>query len=165
MAKIVCVDVHYEGAGARAAAVAFDDWSSAVAREERVVVIRPVAPYEPGAFYKRELPCVLAALAALGSLPQIVIVDGHVWLGPGRPGLGARLLEAEPRLATVIGVAKTRFAGAPATPVRRGGSAVPLFVDEIGEPVDAPARVAEMHGPFRVPSMLRRADRLSRGAA
>jgi hypothetical protein len=38
-----------------------------------------------------------------------------------------------------------------------------LWVDEIGEPVGAPQRVAEMHGSFRVPTMLRQVDQLARG--
>lgn len=163
---IACVDVQYEGGagrGARAAVVTFDTWSSATPSARRIVSVGHVEPYEPGAFYRRELPCIRAALATLAALPDIVIVDGHVWLETGVPGLGARLLEAEPRLRTVVGVAKTRFRDAPATEVLRGASKTPLYVDEIGARVDAPRAVAAMHGPFRVPTMLRLVDRLCRG--
>ena len=167
---IACLDVHYlddsprpeERGGARAAVVAFATWDAAKPSEQHVVPIATVAPYESGAFYKRELPCLLAALAALSRVPEVAIVDGHVWLGEGRPGLGARLLEAEPRLRTVVGVAKTRFAGSTATPILRGSTSTPLWVDEAGMPVDAPKRIAEMHGPFRVPAMLRLVDQLCR---
>lgn len=161
---IACVDVHYRASGgATAAVVTFDTWTACRERERRVVSIAEVQPYESGAFYRRELPCIAAALAALADVPEVVVVDGHVWLGPGRPGLGARLLEAEPRIRTVVGVAKTRFKGAPAQAVLRGQSSTPLWVDEIGARVDAPARVAEMHGPFRIPTMLRLVDQLCRG--
>lgn len=161
---IACVDVHYlEPGGARAAVVAFASWSAEVPIEEHVVTVERVAPYESGAFYKRELPCILAALAALSAMPEVVIVDGHAWLEAARPGLGARLLEAEPRIRTVVGVAKTRFLDSTAAPVLRGSSASPLWVDEAGAPVGAAARVAEMHGAFRVPAMLRRVDQLCRG--
>ncbi len=161
---IACVDVHYlESGGARAAVVGFASWSADAPLEQHVVAVEHVAPYESGAFYKRELPCVLAALAMLSTTPEIVIVDGHVWLEHGKPGLGARLLEAEPHIRTVVGVAKTRFVGSPAMPVLRGTSTAPLWVDEAGVAVDAVKRVAEMHGPSRVPTMLRLVDQLCRG--
>lgn len=162
---MACVDVQYGAMrGAKAAIVAFDGWSAAKPLEQHVVDIAEVAPYEPGSFYKRELPCIRAALAALSpSLAiDVVIVDAHVWLDPGVPGLGARLLDAE-AIKTVVGVAKTRFRNAPATPVLRGDSATPLWVDEGGVPVDATKRIPEMHGRFRVPTLLRLVDQLARG--
>jgi len=160
---LACVDVHYfTSAGARAAILTFDAWDAATPTDHRVVMLEHVEPYVPGEFYKRELPCVRKALATLPSLPEVVIIDGHVWLGAGRPGLGARLHEAEPGLRTVVGVAKTRFRGAAATAVLRGGSKVPLYVDECGEWVDAPSRVASMHGRHRIPTLLNLVDRLAR---
>jgi deoxyribonuclease V len=163
---LACVDVHYlESGGARVAIVAFASWDAVMPIEQHVLPLDRVEPYESGAFYKRELPCIRAALAKLSKAPDVVIVDGHVWLGAGKPGLGARLLEAEAAIRTVVGVAKTRFHGSPATPVLRGTSAAPLWVDEAGEPIDAPRRIAEMHGPFRVPAMLRLVDQLCRGNA
>jgi deoxyribonuclease V len=164
---LACIDVHYRpqrDVQATAAIVTFATWGSSLPLERRTVSIAKVEPYESGAFYKRELPCLLEALALLSSTPQIVIVDGLTWLGPDRPGLGARLHAAEPRIRTVVGVAKTEFVGAPATAVRRGQSGTPLWVDEVGEPVDAPKRILEMYGDFRVPTMLRLVDQLCRGA-
>lgn len=161
---IACVDVHYGTNGtARAAVVAFDAWDASVALVTHAVTVPDVEPYTPGSFYLRELPCIRAALAMLDAPPAVVLVDGHAWVGVGVPGLGARLLEAEPRVQTVVGVAKTRFRDAPVTPVVRGTSKAPLHVDEAGVPVDAPLRVASMHGPFRIPTMLRLVDQLCRG--
>ena len=158
---LACADVHYRDDGsASCALLLFDAWTSERASEERVVQVAEAAPYEPGAFYLRELPCLLAVLGT--RRPDVVIVDGLVWTGPGVPGLGARLHEAVPGIATIVGVAKTHFHGAPATAVVRGRSTSPLWVDEIGVPVDAPARIREMHGAFRVPSLLRRVDQLCR---
>lgn len=158
---LACADVHYRDDGsASAALLLFDAWTSGEAEEERVVHVPATAPYEPGSFYKRELPCLLAVLD--GRRPDVMIVDGHAWTAPGVPGLGARLREAAPEIATVVGVAKTLFHGAPATAVLRGRSQTPLWVDEIGAVVDAPARVREMHGSFRVPTLLRRVDQLCR---
>jgi len=161
---IACVDVHYGVLrGAKAAVVAFASWKDPKPLEQHVVTIDEVQPYEPGAFYKRELPCIRSALATLTSKPDVVIVDAHVWLEPGVPGLGGRLLEAEPGLSTVIGVAKTRFKEAPATAIMRGDSANPLWIDEGGAPIEATKRIAEMHGRFRVPTLLRLVDQLARG--
>ncbi len=161
---IACVDVHYEDKkGARAALVAVDRWDEPTARERRLVIVPDVAPYEPGSFFKRELPCILAVIGALGNVPDIVLVDGHAWLDGNRPGLGARLLDAEPRIKTVVGVAKTLFKGSKATPVLRGKSGTPLYVDEAGEHVDAPARIAEMAGSSRIPTLLGLVDALARG--
>ena len=66
--------------------------------------------------------------------------------------------------APVIGVAKTSFVGATATPVIRGASATPLYVTAIGiEQAVAAAQITAMHGPFRIPTLIKRADTLARG--
>lgn len=161
---IVCVDVDYRDDGARAGLVAFADWGDAVAIAERVEVVLEVAAYEPGQFYKRELPCLLRVLEGLK--PRLIVVDGYVWLGDDRPGLGAHLFRALDGRAQVVGVSKTEFTSATrAIPVLRGGSARPLFVSaegiELGGAADA---VRSMHGDHRIPTLLRRVDRLCRDA-
>ena len=103
-------------------------------------------------------------LAALERMPplDIVIVDGYVWLGPDRPGLGWHLHAA--RGGVVVGVAKTRFDGATAREVIRGGSTRPLFVTAIGiDPALAAEHVRQMHGDHRIPTLLGLADSLARG--
>ena len=54
---IVATDVQYHESHAIAAAVAFGAWDDAVALREWTVRVDEVAPYVPGQFYKRELPC------------------------------------------------------------------------------------------------------------
>lgn len=56
-----------------------------------VVSIANVAPYEPGSFSRRELPCVLAVLADVPGPKAVLIVDGDVDTAPGRLGLGRPL--------------------------------------------------------------------------
>lgn len=163
---ILAADVHYFGAGARAAGVLFADWDAAAPTAELSLDIDRVAAYEPGAFYRRELPCLAALLAQLDALPACVVVDGHVWLdGDGRPGLGARLWESLQRRVAVVGVAKTRFVDTPAeAEVLRGAGARPLYVTAAGmDPALARAAVARMAGAHRLPDVLKRADRLARG--
>jgi deoxyribonuclease V len=145
--------------------VTFDDWSAGEAEQQRVVQQRNVHDYEPGEFWKRELPCLLAVLQSLEAPPQTVVIDGYVWLdGNARPGLGARLYEALGRTTGVVGVAKTAFRGSDyAARVHRAGSRRPLFVTAAGiAPEDAAAGVGRMSGAYRIPDLLKRVDQLSR---
>jgi deoxyribonuclease V len=159
-------DVQYlDEGGARAALVlAPDEAFSTVTVEERVLV-PDVAPYEPGEFYRRELPCLRAVLARSLSNVKLLVIDGYVDLDPsGRPGLGAHAYQEFG--VPVIGVAKTRFDTAThAAEVRRGQDAVrPLYVTAAGLPVaDAAALVEGMSGKHRLPDALRRVDQLARG--
>jgi deoxyribonuclease V len=162
---IVAIDVDYREEEAVAACVGFRAWADAASAFERVVRVEgKAAAYEPGKFFMRELPFVLAALRALDDVPDVVVVDGYVMLGATKRGLGAHLHDAIGR--AVVGVAKNEFIGAPAERVVRGSSKKPLFVTALGMPVaDAAAAVRSMHGPHRIPAMLARADALCRGAA
>jgi deoxyribonuclease V len=161
MPSLVCVDVDYRETGAVAAALWFDAWDAESERARATAIFREIAEYEPGAFYKRELPCLLGVLA-LGDKADIAIVDGYVQLGAGKPGLGAHLHAAIGGI--VIGVAKTRFASATdAVPLVRHGSTSPLFISSIGMPVqEAADLVRSMHGPYRIPTLLKAVDSLAR---
>ncbi len=164
---IACLDVFYGASEATSACVLFDDWPASAPSSSRVRVFSPVEPYEPGRFYRRELPCLLGTLAGLGAMPAIIVIDAYVWLdADGSPGLGARLYERLGGQVVVIGVAKTSFVGAPAIPVTRGKSRSPLFVSSAGIPAEgAASRIARMHGEFRIPTLLKDVDRLCRAAA
>ena len=165
---IAALDVAYRDAGATAACVLFRDWADAAPAFETTCEIAEVAPYEPGKFFRRELPCLLAVLKTLGQLPATIVIDGYVWLSDERePGLGGHLYAALDKKAAVIGVAKTRFQRASAVAeVTRGGSLKPLYVTAAGLPLaDAAARIQSMHGRFRIPTLIRQADQLCRGIA
>ncbi|WP_422930222.1 endonuclease V [Singulisphaera sp. PoT] len=161
--RIVCLDVDYRDAIAVAAGVWFRGWDAVEAEHEVVATFDEVAPYQPGEFFRRELPCLLAVLER-GPAADLIIVDGYVWLGPGRPGLGAHLFEAQGKSKVVVGVAKTKFQGATdAIPVYRGESHSPLYIKAEGiDQAEAAASVIDMHGPYRVPTQLRRVDQLAR---
>jgi deoxyribonuclease V len=165
---IAALDVSYGARVAAAACVLFDRWEDAAPKDTRVALLTEVAPYEPGAFYRRELPCLRAVLAQVGAPLSAIVVDGYVFLSAdGRPGLGAHLFEALDRSTPVVGVAKTSFTGAAfAEPVLRGESARPLYVTAAGiDAVVAAGLIRAMHGPHRLPTLLQRVDRLSRDAA
>jgi deoxyribonuclease V len=105
------VDVHYEEGAAVAACLVFKGWERGEAAREHTKTVAGVAEYVAGEFYKRELPCVLAVLGEVAESLEIVVVDGYVWLGQGRRGLGAYLHEALGGDIAVVGVAKSEFAG------------------------------------------------------
>lgn len=159
---IVCLDVDYRAASVVTACVGFHAWTDAVAAREHVVrSTEPAAAYEPGRFAGRELPYLRAALAGFAEPIQLAIVDGYVWLDAGRPGLGAHLHAALG--VPVVGIAKTHYAGAEAIAVTRGESAAPLYITAAGiAAATAAAHVVAMHGPFRIPTLIKRADTLAR---
>jgi deoxyribonuclease V len=166
---LIALDVAYRESQGYAVAIVFADWASDAVSAVHTATIEQVPAYEPGAFYKRELPCLLAVLAAVDlTAVRAVVVDGYVTLGAeGRPGLGQHLYEALGGRVPVVGVAKTRFAGvAPqVVPVRRGQSQNPLYVTSVGMPVADVARsVAAMHGAYRFPALLKQLDDLTRQA-
>ncbi len=162
---LVCLDVDYRGNKAAAAGIWFRGWSAEQQEAQAVAYFSDVAQYEPGEFYRRELPCLLGVLRE-GPAPDIVIVDGYVSLEQGHPGLGAHLHAALAHQVPVVGVAKTAYRSASeAVEVRRGQSGSPLFVTAVGIDVAlAAAEVRRMHGEHRMPTLLRAVDQLARRA-
>ena len=164
---LVALDVAYFGTRGHAVAVAFTDWTTAEVTASYSVTLDQVLPYEPGAFYKRELPCLLAVLAQVDlAVVSCLLVDGYVTLGAeARPGLGQYLHLALDRRLPVVGVAKTRFAGVgpQVASVRRGHSQNPLYVTSVGLPLAEAARlVGGLPGPYRFPTVLKHLDDLTK---
>lgn len=80
------VDVHYsDEGGATAALVVCGEAALAMVLDEHVANVHRVAPYEPGALFKREFPCIRAVMALNGPL-DLLVVDGYATLGPGEFG-------------------------------------------------------------------------------
>ena len=167
MPLLACTDVDYRPDGsARAALLLFAGWRATSEVGGRIQRIEEVAPYEPGAFARRELPCLLPLLAPLVGRLDAVVIDGYVTLDrAGRPGLGWALYGALGRAVPVVGVAKTAFRGSPhAEAVERGGTRA-LYVTAAGlDARAAAALVRDMAGDYRVPTLLGRVDRACRAA-
>ena len=162
---ILIVDVAYADSAAWVAGVLADCWHAAVPVRELLLEAGDVAPYVPGDFYRRELPCILALLEQVPEPLDCIVIDGYVTLGSEhRPGLGMHLWNRLEGRTPVIGVAKTAFHDTPAeSRVQRAGSSRMLFVTAAGMPLSAAkAAVEGMHGPFRLPTLLKLVDSLCR---
>ncbi len=164
---ILAFDTAYSGDRAKTVCIAFRDWSDQVPVNIHSQTIDGVADYEPGHFYKRELPCILSLLKTIPlENVEAIIVDGFVVLDDaGLPGLGAHFHVALDGRVPVIGVAKTNFATVHQlkAEVLRGASAKPLYVTAMGMPLEQAANHARsMHGEFRMPHLLSELDRLTK---
>ena len=163
----LAIDVGYYENGATAAGVLFKNWDDAKPEKEIRAKITEIAPYEPGQFYKRELPCIEQLLKLVSVDLDTIVVDAFVWLSDDpnepRPGLGAHLFETLEQKTVVIGLAKTEFAGSGSTQLLRGTSKRPLFVTAVGMKKEAATeRIRTMHGKNRIPTLLKQVDTLSR---
>lgn len=162
---ILAIDVDYKSHGAVAAGIGFSAWSQASADFEVISHIGEVADYESGQFYKRELPCLLALIEEHRLQPEVIIVDGFVYLDQQqKPGLGKHLYDALCGEVAVIGVAKNAHREIPSEwGVYRGESRKPLFVSSVGIQLDiAQQNILSMAGKFRMPTLLKQADSLCR---
>ncbi len=162
---ILAVDVQYSKAGAAAGGVVLEHWQDEKAQKEYVSLMAEAARYEPGKFFKRELPCILKLITEHHLEPDCIVVDGYVFLdGVSEPGLGKYLYDALNGRAGVIGVAKKRYKDiGPGVELFRGGSRRPLYVTAAGmELGQARRNILSMHGQNRLPTLLKRADQLCR---
>lgn len=161
---ILITDVQYPTSGGGwAAGVSCLGWEDAVAQHEHTAFVKDVAEYQPGQFYLRELPCLLSLVKTAPTPPSVIVVDGYVWVND-KPGLGAKLHEATG--LPVVGVAKRPFFEGGARVLFRPNSKNPLYVSAAGLDIEeALENISSMHGPYRIPTLLKRADSLCRQAA
>jgi len=161
---ILATDVHYLDSTAKVAGVLFDAWNAKAPRQEVTCQVDHIEPYESGSFFKRELPCILALLEKHRLEVDCIVVDGYVFLdNQSKPGLGKYLYDALDERVPVIGVAKTPFAGiSDEHKLFRGKSEKPLYVTTTDNLTTAKQNISNMHGGFRIPTLLKRVDQLCR---
>ncbi|KMQ68414.1 endonuclease V [Chryseobacterium sp. FH2] len=164
---IYAFDTYYYDDYANTICIAFEDWTSENENEIFSEKTSVASSYESGAFYKRELPCILSLLEKINLKENdIIIIDGYVTLNDeGKIGLGGYLYEALDKKYPVIGLAKNEFT----TPdsqrrvILRGESKTPLFLTAKGADVDEiKPKIEQMHGSFRIPALLKKLDQLTR---
>lgn len=164
---LLAFDTHYSDEYAKTVCLAFEHWQDQQYAHVYSEIRTDIAAYEPGAFYKRELPCILSLLHQIPhTAPEAIIIDGFVFLDDDQqPGLGAHLYDHLDSKTPVIGVAKTNYAtiGKLKRAVFRGKSKNPLYITAIGLDVDQAAdSIASMHGEHRIPTFLKQLDQLTR---
>lgn len=164
---IYAFDTYYDEDYANTVCIAFEDWTSENESDIYTEKTEVSSGYESGAFYKRELPCILSLLKKIELKEgDIIIVDGYVTLdNDGKIGLGGYLYEALDQKYTIIGIAKNNFASPDSQrrSVLRGESKTPLFLTAKGTDVDEVLlKVEQMSGAHRIPTLLKKLDQLSR---
>lgn len=145
--RVAGVDCAFSRDGERclAAAVVWDLDEECVV-EERLAT-RPLRfPYVPGLLTFREAPAVLAALRALRTRPDALMVDGHGLAHPRRFGIACHL--GVLCGITSIGVAKSRLVGEHREPGPERGACVPL--DDGGERIGTVLRTRDRVRPVYV---------------
>ena len=164
---ILAFDTYYFDGKAKTVCLEFTEWNQSENFKVHTEIIDNVEEYIPGEFYKRELPCILSLVNQF-DLKNIeaIIVDGFVYLNDEKKyGLGGHLYEKLNKEVPVIGVAKTNFASIEndKKALVRGESKKPLYVTSIGiELEDAFQKVESMAGEFRMPTLLKEMDRLTK---
>jgi deoxyribonuclease V len=164
---ILAFDTYYFNNKAKTVCLEFEHWNETTNFKVHSEILENVAAYVSGEFYKRELPCILSLLNKfdLSSIHTIVI-DGFVYLDDaGKYGLGAHLFEKLNKKIPIIGVAKTNFATIHQLKksLFRGESKKPLFITAIGINLEeAFLNIQAMEGDFRIPTLLKELDRLTK---
>lgn len=164
---ILAFDTYYFDGKAKTVCLEFENWNESKDFKIHTEIIENVEEYIPGEFYRRELPCILSLLNQIDlAKVDVIIVDSFVYLDDDKKyGLGGYLYEKLNREIPIIGVAKTNFASIEKDKVGiiRGDSQKPLFVTAIGiELDDAVEKVKSMAGEFRIPTLLKELDRLTK---
>lgn len=161
------LDVYYHDHSAKAVCLLFERWKDKRAAHIYTEEIEGVEDYQPGAFYKRELPCLLQVLKAVDlSLIEVILIDGYVYLDDeGRYGLGGWLYKSLNETCPVLGVAKTAFHNNTknVVAITRGRSRKPLYITAVGmQPADAARCIRQMAGLYRIPDLLKELDRITK---
>ena len=161
-------DTHYtEPDQAKTVCLAFQNWTDSQASAIFSQIRSNIAPYQPGAFYLRELPCILGLLQEIDIQDvKAIIVDGYVFLDDQKTlGLGGHLYQSLDGKIPIIGIAKSAFAKVQTQQrlVFRGQSKKPLYLSCLGLDLDQTAQaVQSMTGPHRLPDLLKTLDRLTK---
>lgn len=165
---IYCFDTYYGKGYANTAVIGIEDWDSAQPTFELNEIINEIHDYESGAFYKRELPCLLSIINKinLNYSTDILVIDGYVVLSDdGKLGLGGYLYNELKQEIPVIGVAKNNFFPLDKLKkeIYRGESKKPLYITSLGIELELASQlILNMEGKFRIPTILKLADQRCR---
>lgn len=160
---IYAFDTYYYEEKAKTVAIGFTSWNDYEPAEIHSEIIEGIAEYEPGSFYKRELPCIISLLKKINiSKTELIIVDGYVQLNDsGKLGLGGHLYEKLDKKIPIIGVAKSGYHQNKRNnrALLRGKSKKPLYISSLGIGLNtAFEHIKSMQGNYRMPTLLQILD-------
>lgn len=164
---ILAFDTYYFKDKAKTVCISFSDWGNEDNCGIYTEIKDNIEEYVSGKFYKRELPCILSLITKIGLINvKLIIIDGFVYLDDNNKfGLGAYLHKELNEKIPIIGVAKRDFAtiNKNRNQVFRGESQNPLFITSIGIDLNlASEKIKEMDGRHRIPTLLKKLDKLTR---
>jgi deoxyinosine 3'endonuclease (endonuclease V) len=159
----LAIDAYYNNINeAKVVGLIFEDWNAIEPNKIVTTSVKDVQKYEPGKFYKRELPCIMKLLELINmEVVEVIIIDGYVYLDDiNKPGLGFHLYEKLNKKYPIIGVAKTYYYNNIALKICRGQSKTPLYITSIGINInDAGNNIKNMYGEYRMPKLLKLLDK------
>ncbi|WP_281950794.1 endonuclease V [Nitrosophilus kaiyonis] len=162
---ILIVDVGYKKDKACVVGLEIENFENEKIKNIYKIECKNFAEYIPGKFYKRELPCIIKLIKEYKLNPDIIIIDGYVYLdGFNQKGLGAYLYDKLNRIVKIIGVAKNKyFLISNHFELYRGKSKKPLYITSAGIDFEKAKNIIKnMKGDFRIPNLLKRADKESK---
>lgn len=166
MTKILAVNINFQDREDIVSGVSFTQWNSGRAENVFLSKVENTEDYLSGEIFARELKIVNTLLSQTKAQPDYILLDGLVYSdGKAEPGFGKRLYDELGGNVVIIGVVKKQIQGLPdECGVCRGESKTPLFVTAVGIDLEAAKELLlSMHGKFRVPSILKLAEKKSRG--
>lgn len=162
---ILAFDTYYKEENAKTVCLVFNDWTDSKPMNIYEEILNGVENYEPGSFYKRELPCILSLLKKVEIEIKnitVIIVDGFVLLDDdNKLGLGGYLYKQLNSKIAVIGVAKSGFHQNKKNvkELLRGESEKPLYISAMGIELNkAFEHIKSMYGIYRIPKLLQILD-------
>lgn len=164
---ILAFDTYYYENKAKTVCLSFEDWNQEDKFEIYTEILFEIEEYVSGEFYKRELPCIISLISKIDlKKVNLIIIDGFVFLNDeNKFGLGAYLYHELNKKIPIIGVAKRDFATIEKNRIKlyRGKSENPLFITSIGIELNiASKKIEEMNGKYRIPTLLKEVDRLTK---
>ncbi len=160
---ILAFDTYYFDNKAKTVCLSFEKIEDNEPKKIYSEITENIADYEPGSFYKRELPCILSLLKKIElNNVEYIIVDSFVYLDDnGKIGLGGHLYNELNKEIPIIGVAKSSFESNKklTKSLLRGISKKPLYISSIGIELEkAYEKIKNMHGEYRMPTLLQILD-------
>lgn len=166
MSNILIVNINFQESVDTVAGVLFTKWGSGRAESVLISNVENTESYIGGEIFGRELKIVNTLLEQCKAKPDYILLNGLVYSdGHSEPGFGKRLFDELGGDVSVIGVMQKQIKGLPEEcQLCRGESGTPLFVTSVGvELMKAKELITSMHGKFRLPTLLKLAEKKSRG--